>query len=160
MLPQAGLPADCSPAEISRQVEAINIECCDEPGEDCSGGNVHTCTAGCGALILPLWTACQAQLGRDVTKTLRDAVALCPPAAAAAPSPPPTGAVAVQEFRRVSTTANLATCVPACSAVTHGFLLSIEVDGKGTVSRAAATPLSAPLLLRQGKAVLQHISGN
>lgn len=31
------------------------------------------------------------------------------------------------------TTANLATCVPACNAVTYGFLLSIEIDGRGTV---------------------------
>ena len=53
-----------------------------------------------------------------------------------APSPPPAttgGSVAAQEFRRVCTTANLATCVPACNAVTYGFLLSIEIDGKGTV---------------------------
>ena len=48
-----------------------------------------------------------------------------------------------QEFRRVCTTANLATCVPECNAVTYGFLLSIEIDGKGTVSRAAVTPLAA-----------------
>ena len=76
------------------------------------------------------------------------------PPASPPPAPPSTtepagGAVVAQEFRRVCTTANLATCVPECNAVTYGFLLSIEIDGKGTVSRAAATPLSAPLLLRK-----------
>eukprot|EP01052_Picozoa_sp_SAG31_P043347 SAG31_NODE_7191_length_1761_cov_2.515644_1_plen_370_part_10 len=77
-----------------------------------------------------------------------------------APAPPSSnGAVAAQEFRRVCTTANLATCVPDCNgellilfllcshvvnahtdatldvfaAVTYGFLLSIEIDGRGTV---------------------------
>ena len=59
------------------------------------------------------------------------------------PSPPAGGAVAAQEFRRVCTPANLATCVPACNVVTYGFLLSIEIDSKGTVRRAAAIPLSA-----------------
>eukprot|EP01051_Picozoa_sp_SAG22_P010414 SAG22_NODE_937_length_6418_cov_124.858680_6_plen_543_part_00 len=51
------------------------------------------------------------------------------------PSPPSdaSGAVAAQEFRRVCTTVNLATCVPECNAVTYGFLLSIEIDGRGTV---------------------------
>ena len=53
--------------------------------------------------------------------------------------PPPSGAagaggaVAAQEFRRVCTTENLRTCVPECNAVTYGYLLSIEIDGKGTV---------------------------
>eukprot|EP01052_Picozoa_sp_SAG31_P022981 SAG31_NODE_1859_length_7052_cov_4.965051_1_plen_1196_part_00 len=50
-----------------------------------------------------------------------------------APASPSDGAVAAQEFRRICTTANLATCVPDCNAVTYGFLLSIEIDGRGTV---------------------------
>eukprot|EP01051_Picozoa_sp_SAG22_P003434 SAG22_NODE_166_length_16765_cov_30.782791_16_plen_1401_part_00 len=51
------------------------------------------------------------------------------------PAPPSDagGAVAAQEFRRVCTTVNLPTCVPECNAVTYGFLLSIEIDGRGTV---------------------------
>jgi hypothetical protein len=50
------------------------------------------------------------------------------------PSPPTsTGAEAAEEFRRVCTTGNLATCVPQCSALTYGFLLSISIDGRGTV---------------------------
>ena len=53
------------------------------------------------------------------------------------PTPSPSsdagGAVAAQEFRRVCTTVNLHSCVPECNAVTYGFLLSIEIDGRGTV---------------------------
>ena len=49
------------------------------------------------------------------------------------PPSPADAAVAAQEFRRICTTVNLATCVPECNAVTYGFLLSIEIDGRGTV---------------------------
>ena len=53
------------------------------------------------------------------------------------PLPPPTspvgGAEIAQEFRRVCTTANLTVCVPQCNSLTYGFLLSIEIDGRGTV---------------------------
>jgi hypothetical protein len=60
-------------------------------------------------------------------------------AAAQQPSPSPSspplsgGAEIAQEFRRVCTTGNLATCVPQCNAPTYGFLLSISIDGRGTV---------------------------
>ena len=80
LLSEGGNPADCSSAEINRQMAATNVECCDGPNEDCSGGRVQSCNAGCGAMILPLWAACQAELGK-AAKVLRDAVALCPPTA-------------------------------------------------------------------------------
>jgi hypothetical protein len=51
-----------------------------------------------------------------------------------APSPSPAGGAEIaQEFRRVCTTANLTVCVPQCNSLTYGFLLSIEIDGRGTV---------------------------
>ena len=57
-----------------------------------------------------------------------------PPPALPAPSPsPPTGLEAAQEYRRVCTKANLLSCAPACDKQTYGFLLSIEIDGHGTV---------------------------
>eukprot|EP01050_Picozoa_sp_SAG11_P022173 SAG11_NODE_4121_length_2055_cov_3.667178_3_plen_195_part_00 len=50
------------------------------------------------------------------------------------PSPSPVGGADIaQEFRRVCTTANLTVCVPQCNRLTYGFLLSIEIDGRGTV---------------------------
>ena len=50
------------------------------------------------------------------------------------PSPSPAGGAQIaQDFRRVCTTANLTVCVPQCNRLTYGFLLSIEIDGRGTV---------------------------
>ena len=50
------------------------------------------------------------------------------------PSPSPAGVAEIaQEFRQVCTTANLTVCVPQCNRLTYGFLLSIEIDGRGTV---------------------------
>ena len=54
----------------------------------------------------------------------------------ALPAPPPPGgseAVALDEFQAICTKANLATCAPTCNAETHGFLLNIQIDGRGTV---------------------------
>eukprot|EP01052_Picozoa_sp_SAG31_P032350 SAG31_NODE_3539_length_4144_cov_3.302101_1_plen_1330_part_01 len=51
-----------------------------------------------------------------------------------APAPTPTsGAVAAQEFRVVCTLANLTVCTPQCNSFTYGYLLSMEIDGRGTV---------------------------
>eukprot|EP01051_Picozoa_sp_SAG22_P007238 SAG22_NODE_502_length_9704_cov_23.436439_5_plen_637_part_00 len=117
----------CSGEEISRQIDAINVECCDEPTEDCSGGKVNTCNAGCGAMIMPFWTACQAQLTRDISKMLRDAVALCPPPDI------PVNSMDTQMFM-VTCPAGLPAddCIPLCEAEVHGYLLLLNIDGTDT----------------------------
>ena len=56
-----------------------------------------------------------------------------PPPALPTPAPSPNGASTAQEFRRVCTRSNLAVCAPVCNEETYGFLLSIEIDGRGTV---------------------------
>ena len=56
-----------------------------------------------------------------------------PPALPAPPPSPPTGLETAQEYRRVCTKANLVACAPVCDEMTYGFLLSIEIDGRGTV---------------------------
>ena len=56
-----------------------------------------------------------------------------PPPGLPTPAPSPTGASTAQEFRRVCTRTNLATCAPVCDETTYGYLLSIEIDGRGTV---------------------------
>eukprot|EP01051_Picozoa_sp_SAG22_P005804 SAG22_NODE_358_length_11759_cov_39.384563_4_plen_790_part_00 len=77
------------------------------------------------------------------------------------PTPSPSsdagGAVAAKEFRRVCTTVNLATCVPECNAVTYGFLLSIEIDGRGTVMTCNKMGL---LFSWQGQAALGGYIGD
>ena len=49
---------------------------CDEPTEDCTGGTINTCNPGCSNLILPLWEACQAQLG-PAAQVLAGVIDLC-----------------------------------------------------------------------------------
>ena len=52
----------CSGPELASHTNAITVECCDEPTEDCSDGYPHTCNAGCAGLLLPFWDDCCAQL--------------------------------------------------------------------------------------------------
>lgn len=66
-----------------------------------------------------------------------------PPPAPSLPTPPPPtppssgnaggAATAALEFQRVCTQGNLTICAPPCVAATRGYLLSIEIDGMGTV---------------------------
>eukprot|EP01050_Picozoa_sp_SAG11_P018847 SAG11_NODE_2913_length_2842_cov_109.057966_1_plen_623_part_00 len=126
--------ADCSSEEISRQIYVINVECCDEPDEDCSGGKVQTCNAGCGALIMPLWTSCRVQLG-SAAKVLQDAVTLCPPDI-------PVNSMDAQLFM-VTCPAGLPAndCIPLCEAETHGFLLLLNIDGADTTLTCSLSDL-------------------
>ena len=118
----------CSGPELASHTNAIAVECCDEPTEDCSDGYPHTCNAGCAGLLLPFWDDCRAALGKESSQ-FEGTVALC------APPPPPApaaGVRAAQTFSRVCTSANLATCVPTCDATVSEFMLHIEIDGQGT----------------------------
>eukprot|EP01050_Picozoa_sp_SAG11_P004928 SAG11_NODE_328_length_10690_cov_25.464357_5_plen_536_part_00 len=116
--------ADCSNAEISRQISAINVECCDEPDEDCSNGKVHTCNAGCGALIMPLWTSCRAQLG-SAAKVLQAAAAMCPPQDTS-----PTR-MDVNMFMVTCLPGEAADdCIPMCEEAVHGYLLLLNINGE------------------------------
>lgn len=127
--------SDCSSAEITRQISAINVECCDEPDEDCSNGHVSTCNAGCGALIMPLWTSCRAQLG-SAANVLQDAVTLCSP-----PDVSPTHMDA--QMFMVTCPAGLPAddCIPLCEAQTHGFLLLLNIDGTDTTLTCSLSDL-------------------
>jgi hypothetical protein len=53
----------CTKSYVNSQTTKISAKCCDEPDEDCSGGKIHTCNAGCSAAILPVWDACKTELG-------------------------------------------------------------------------------------------------
>jgi hypothetical protein len=69
--------------EFAAAFAPANVECCDEPTEDCTAGSPATCNAGCGALLLPAQAACEDFLtagGKPMagTKALIDnAAALC-----------------------------------------------------------------------------------
>eukprot|EP01045_Picozoa_sp_COSAG04_P022288 COSAG04_NODE_2497_length_4008_cov_1.911486_1_plen_621_part_10 len=63
---------------------------------------------------------------------------ISPPPPSVAPPPPDQanpgdGGEVVQEFRRICSKGNLTTCAPRCNVATYGYLLSIEIDGRGTV---------------------------
>ena len=58
----------CTRDQMASQTAAINLECCDEPSEDCSGGIPHTCNAGCAELFLPFWRDCQDALGEQAAR--------------------------------------------------------------------------------------------
>eukprot|EP01050_Picozoa_sp_SAG11_P006893 SAG11_NODE_556_length_8552_cov_8.500651_1_plen_344_part_10 len=118
-------PNDCSSDAISRQIDAINTECCDEPDERCSNGRIQTCNDGCGALIMPLWTNCGPQLG-PAAKILRDAVALC-------------HEDDQFSYNEMSAHMFMATCppgfpasdcIPLCEEPTNGYLLLLNIEGE------------------------------
>ena len=54
--------------QMASQTAAINVECCDEPSEDCSGGIPRTCNAGCAELFLPFWRDCRDMLGEQAAR--------------------------------------------------------------------------------------------
>eukprot|EP01052_Picozoa_sp_SAG31_P023968 SAG31_NODE_2010_length_6670_cov_3.036220_4_plen_1142_part_00 len=141
----------CSSEEIERQLGEINIECCDEPGEDCSGGRVHTCNPSCSERIMPLWSACQAKLG-EAAEILREAAALCPTPASANSNPEQHGKNPIlvngdnsddNQLLFTSLSANMYMsscpaghpaddCVPMCEEMTNGYLLILNINGEDT----------------------------
>ena len=129
-----GTGGKCSAADLYHLSAAINLECCDEPGEDCGGGYPHTCNAGCAALLLPFWRDCRAALGKE-SEQFEPAVQLCAGAGTGAG----TGAVAaggssLSEHLSVQCTDGTAVedCIPECNAERHGFILLLNLNGDDT----------------------------
>ena len=83
--PSPGSAVLCSSLdEMNAALAPVNVECCDEPTEDCSSGYPATCNAGCAALLLPVQAACDdflAASGLKPIKNLIDAAAATCPAA-------------------------------------------------------------------------------
>jgi hypothetical protein len=57
----------CTLAQFSAQVPALNGVCCDDPGERCSGGMPTSCDAECAAVFLPLVDSCGNVLSQFLT---------------------------------------------------------------------------------------------
>jgi hypothetical protein len=114
--------ASCDPETVKLRSDAVNDECCNEPGEDCSGGRPHSANADCCAVLVPLFRDCAAQMGADAAAA-RDALALCPAGGA---RPAPT-ASAVLLFSAVCPPGVLLeTCIPICDSTTNGFVLLLN----------------------------------
>jgi hypothetical protein len=71
------LQAECDADMLKQHTEAVNEECCDEPGEDCSGGVPHAPNADCCGVLVPFFQACAGQMG-DGIDSIRE-VCRCPP---------------------------------------------------------------------------------
>ena len=58
---------DCDEADpcsdLQARTQALNEECCNEPGEDCSSGRPASCNAGCARVLLPFFDDCGEALG-------------------------------------------------------------------------------------------------
>ena len=78
------LPSCSNNDEFADVFAPVNVECCDEPSEDCSAGFPTTCNEGCAALLLPAQAACEDFLiggglvMGPVKKLIDHAAALCP----------------------------------------------------------------------------------
>jgi hypothetical protein len=69
--------------------EPIDDGCCKQRDSLCGGSGIYQCSAGCAALILPLWESCSAEvLAGPFAKFLQAAAELC---ASMPPPPPPPG---------------------------------------------------------------------
>ena len=63
---------DCAEAvpcpDLQARTDALNEECCNEPGEDCSSGRPASCNAGCARVLLPFFDDCGEALGPDAAQ--------------------------------------------------------------------------------------------
>ena len=70
------LPHGIGSCDLVPRTNAVNMECCDEPTEDCSSGLPATCNIGCAGVVLPFFEDCSIALGKHAAD-FDDVVALC-----------------------------------------------------------------------------------
>jgi len=58
-----GAAAETAACELADRTHALDAECCEGAGQDCSGGTPSSCNQGCAAVVLPFWADCQEALG-------------------------------------------------------------------------------------------------
>jgi hypothetical protein len=116
------LQTACDADTLKQRTEAVNEECCDEPGEDCSRGMPHVPNADCCGVLVPFFHDCAGQMG-DGIDSIREVVAMCPTSAA---GPAPT-ATAVLLFNAVCPPGvMLEMCIPNCDETTNGDVLLLQ----------------------------------
>jgi hypothetical protein len=119
------LQAVCDAETLKPRTDAVTAECCDEPGEDCSGGAPRSPNAGCCGVLVPFFQDCAAEMGAGVD-SIRDVGGLCP---AGGVGPAPT-ASAVLLFSAVCPPGVLLeTCIPYCDESTNGDVLLLQQAG-------------------------------
>ena len=120
----------CDASDLPGRSDAVNHECCDEDGEDCTGGYPRSCNAGCAAVFLAFWEDCQSALGKD-TRSFEPVVDLCE-AVAPAVSTGAGGSLAEQMSVQCTDGTAAEACIPECGAETHGWILLLNLDGTDT----------------------------
>jgi hypothetical protein len=112
--------AACDLSQMKARTDAVHNRCCDEPGEDCTDGKLHSCNRDCAAVLVPLWQECQAELG-DEAELIRDVVSMCPD---------PGGGSAVRLLTAVCPPGEISEdCIPNCDASTNGDVLLLNQNG-------------------------------
>ena len=119
------IQADCNTETLTQKTEAVFEECCNEPGEDCSGGTPHSANAGCCAVLVPFFQDCAGEMGADA-ESIREAVALCPTGPVA---PTPTATAVLLFSAKCPPGVVLDSCIPNCDESTNGDVLLLNQDG-------------------------------
>ena len=111
----------CPLPKMSSRVEAVELECCDEPGEDCSEGQPRSCNQDCAAVFLDFFADCESALGPDSAE-YAPTVALCQAEL--------DTSLAIQLGVQCADGTAPDDCVPRCCAELHGFQLLLNIDGE------------------------------
>eukprot|EP01048_Picozoa_sp_COSAG05_P010403 COSAG05_NODE_912_length_6631_cov_192.387171_5_plen_316_part_00 len=123
----------CSASDINVRLTQLTAECCNEPGEDCSGsGFPHSCNEACGSVVLTFWKDCRAPFSvtasAKVLKQFQGVVDMCEKSASHSQGLPLS-----QEFSLSCSDpayqAKPALCIPECGEELHGDVLLATVDG-------------------------------
>ena len=110
----------CSQSDIATRTQAITAACCDEAGEDCSGGLPRNCNADCADTLMPFWEECQADLGAE-RAVFAEAAGLC---RRSSPS------LAQQLNVECTDGTPEYGCVPRCAEEYHGYQLLLNIGGE------------------------------
>jgi hypothetical protein len=116
------LQVACDAETLRPRTDAVTAECCNEPGEDCSGGAPRSPNAGCCGVLVPFFQDCAAEMGAGVD-AIRDVVAMCP---AGGTGPAPTASTVLLFSAVCPPGVLLETCIPICDATTNGFVLLLN----------------------------------
>ena len=119
-------PQPCSAASVGARSSAVHAMCCDEPSEDCSGGQPHTCNADCAAVLLPYYDDCELAMPAGEVKVLHPVVQLCQASIVARDGE----SLAMQLLLSCDDGTTADECVPRCSPALHGDLLLANIDGE------------------------------
>ncbi len=111
-------------SNLSARANEVTEECCDEPGEDCTGGMPHTCNNGCAAVFLPFWEDCRSALG-TLSHDFEAVASLCE----LQDTVPASTSLLSQLNVQCSDGTAAPDCLPDCSEAYHGFLLLLNIDG-------------------------------